>query len=253
MVLIHIYLSHCCWTKLAKATLFSISDMLGVIPLPRGLPVTTVRNGRRYLATVTRGEATSVQGDKSDVKLEIQEDCPNAAYLMEVRTDLSSFDAIIPDDECFIAPIVEVRAPAQTNTSSYVLMIPHCLDEEDDRTKVKVRMIHENRNPAVVEVPKGNAGVLYYNIDARFIELHCPHFCHIICTICETPYHCRARISSFWFAKFDTQKQSKRPTTLHDVEIRHFFGGVINAIADFLEVMLTDNCNFDHILSCVLT
>ena len=57
---------------------------------------------------------------------------------MEVRSDLSNFGSIIPDDECFISPIVEVLAPAETNTSSYVLRIPHCLDEDDDRTKVKV-------------------------------------------------------------------------------------------------------------------
>ena len=72
---------------------------------------------------------------------------------MEVRTDVSNFESIIPDDECFISPIVEALAPAQTSTSSYTLRIPHCLDEGDDKTKVKVRMIHENRVPTVVEVP----------------------------------------------------------------------------------------------------
>ena len=66
---------------------------------------------------------------------------------MEVRTDLSSFRAIIPDDECFISPIVTVLAAAETNASAYTLKIPHCLDEDDDRTKIKVRLIHENRNP----------------------------------------------------------------------------------------------------------
>ena len=110
------------------------------------------------MATVTKGEATNLQGDKSDVRLDIKEGCPKRAYLMGVRTDPSSFESFIPDDECFISPIVDVLAPAETSTSSYMLRIPHCLDEDDDRTKVKVRMVHENRNPAVVEVPKGNAG-----------------------------------------------------------------------------------------------
>ena len=216
--------------------------MLDVIPLPTGCPMTTTRKGRRYLATVARGEAISLQGDKSDVQLKIKERCPKRAYLMEVRTDLSSFESIIPDDECFISPIVDVLAPAETNTSSYVLRIPHCLDEDDDRTKVKLRLVHENRNPAVVEVPKGNAGALYYDIDDRFIELHTKHFCQVICTICQTPYHCRGRISSFWFAKFDTQEQkSSTPekcyTLLHDVEIRPYFGGVLHTTVDFMEVI----------------
>ena len=53
--------------------LFFSQVMTGNIS-PRTLcPMTTTRKGRRYLATVAKGEATSLQGDKSDVKLEIKE------------------------------------------------------------------------------------------------------------------------------------------------------------------------------------
>ena len=205
--------------------------------------MTTTKKGRRYIATVAKGEATSLQGNNSDVQLEIKEGCPKRAYLMEVRTDLATFESIIPDNECFISPIVEVLAPAETGTSSYTLRIPHCLEEDDNKRGVKVRMIHENRNPAVVEVPKGKAGGLYYDIDDRFIELHTTHFCQVICTICQTPYHCRSRISSFWFAKFDTQEQKystpeKCSILQHDVEIRPYFGGVLHTMVDFKEVIL---------------
>ena len=201
--------------------------MKEVVRLETGCPMVIICKGRRYLATVAKGEAISIQEDKSDVKLEIKEGCPKRAYLMEVRTDPSSFESIIPDDECFISPIVTVLAPAKTSTSSYTLRIPHCLDEDDDRTKVKVRLIHENRVPAVVEVPKGNAGALYYDIDDRFIELHTTHFTQVICTICQTPYHCRERINSLWFANFDTS---------HNVEIRPYFGGILYRIVDFRKV-----------------
>ena len=214
--------------------------MLDVIPFTSTCPMTTTRKGRRYLATVTKGEATSVKGDKSDVKLEIKEGCPKGAYLMEVRTDLSKFRSFIEDDECFISPIVTVLAPAKTSTSSYTLRIPHCLDEEDDRTKVKVRLVHENRNPAVVEVPKGNAGALSYDIIGRFIELHTTHFCKVVCTICETPYHCLQRINTLWFARFDAEKQNvtqpEIQSFLHDVEIRPYFGGAQHCIVDFRKV-----------------
>ena len=208
--------------------------MLDVIPLPTGCPMITTRTGRRYLATVAKGEATSLQRNRSDVKLEIKEGCPKRAYLMEVRTDLSNFGSIIPDNECFISPIVTVLAPAETSTSSYVLRIPHCLDEDDDRTKVRVKMIQENRNPGVVEVPKGNTGALYYDIDDRFIELHTKHFTKVICTICQTPYHCLSRINSMWYAKFETPQEAA--TCQHDVEIRPYFCGVIHAIMDFRRV-----------------
>ena len=178
---------------------------------------------------------------------------------MDVRTDLTNFKSIIPedmftvpDDECFISPIVKVLAPAETNTSSYVLNVPHCLDEDDDKTKVKVRMIHENRIPAVVEVPKGNAGALFYDINDRFIELHCTHFCKIVCTICETPYHCRGRITSFWFARFDTQVQTleNSPTMVHDVEIRPYFGGVLHTTVDFRKVRQHFTKQFFKVFFC---
>ena len=124
-----------------------------------------------------------------------------------------------------------------------MMRIPHCLNEDDDRTKVKVRLVHENRVPAVVEVPKGNAGALYYDIDDRFIELHTTHFCQVICTICQTPYHCRGRINSFWFANFDSRPLKLTPSVevsnfLHDVEIRPYFGGIIHTIVDFRKVFI---------------
>ena len=38
------------------------------------------KKGRRYLATVASGEGISLQGDRSDVKLEVKEGCPKRAY-----------------------------------------------------------------------------------------------------------------------------------------------------------------------------
>ena len=220
---------------------FCESEMSDIIPLPTGCPITTIRKGRRYLATVARGEATSLQGGKSDVKLDVKEECPKRAYLMEVRTDPSSFESIIPDDECFISPIVKVLAPAETSTSSYTLRIPHCLDEDDDQSKVRVRMIHDNRNQTVVLVPdraKSTDGVLFYDITANFIELHTNHFCLVVCTYCDRPFHCLGRINSLWYAKFETQLQEVS-TVQHDVEIRPYFCGVVQAIMDFRKVLFS--------------
>ena len=216
-------------------------------------PVIIRRNGRQYFATVNKGEATSLQGDKSDVKLEIKDGCPKRAYLMEVRTDLSKFRSIIPNDECFISPIVEVLVPAETSSSSYILKIPHCLRHKVANSKIRVRMICENRNPAVVEVPRGDAGTLYFDIDSKFIELHTTHFCLVICTICQTPFHCLETISSYIFAKFNTdtrnttmgENDSGSPQTQvhirHDVEIRPYFCGVVQRLVDFREVKQNTN------------
>ena len=208
------------------------------------------------MATVKNDVAVNLQGHTSEVQLQIKKECPRRAYLMAVRTDLSNFESIIPDDECFISPIVEVLAPAKTVSSSYVLRIPHCLDEDDDKNKVKVRMIPENEFLPVILVPeraKCTDGVLFYDIGARFIELHTPHFTTVACSICQSPYHCRERINNMWLAKYETEEKKassvqkirniltgffhkKESPVQHQVEIRPYFGGVLYDIVDFRKV-----------------
>ena len=216
---------------------FLVPELKDITTLGANLNMTTVRKGRRYMAAVGRGKAITLQGDKSDVKLEIKEGCPKRAYLMEVRTDVTNFGSIIPNNECFISPIVEVLAPAETNTSSYTLRIPHCLDEDDERSKVRVRLIHKNRNPADVLVPdrtKCTDGVLFYDIDSNFIELHTPHFTTIACTYCHVDFYCLDTIKIFCFAKFITQNRNIH--SRHDVEIRPYFCGIVQGLRDFREV-----------------
>ncbi len=208
--------------------------------------MTTVRRGRTYLATVARGGNFCLQGEQSDVHLQITSKCPTRAHLMEVKTDLANFNSIkvngkplIPDDECFIAPVVKVLGPAKTNTSAYILRIPHCLSEADDKSKVKVRMLKENRLPAqaLVEVPENKYGDmdLYYEIDARYIELHTPDFSEVFCTICQTPLHCLSRATCFFFGSFESCEQDG--LMQHEVEIRPYFCSIPYAeIKDFRQV-----------------
>ncbi len=194
------------------------------------------------MATVAKGEGVFLQGDKSDVQLYITTGCSKRAYQMEVRTDLSSFGSIISDDECFIAPVVDIIAPAGTDTSDYVLKIPHCLTDDDDLNRVKVRLFYGDRLPAPVsqDVPPRKEctdGVLFYDINDSFIELHTPHFCKVICTICQTPYHCLDRVINFCCAKFDSHAEH------HDVEVRPYFCSVPHIIKDFRQVCLFFSSN----------
>ncbi len=208
-----------------------------------------MRNGRRYIATVARGKDICLQGDKSDVQLQITAKCPDKAYFMEVRTDVSSFSSIqcnaelvISNGECFIAPMIKVLAPAKTDTSAYILWIPHCLSKDDDMSNVKVRMLKENRLPAqaIVEVPESKHGGrdLYYKIGPRYIELHTPDFSEVFCTICQTPPHCLTRATSFIFGKFETFDEAG--ATVNEVEIRPYFCSIpYKEIVDFRQVSTT--------------
>ncbi len=164
---------------------------------------------------------------------------------MEVRTDLPDFaktckdKSVIPDDECFIAPVVEILAPMKTKTSAYILRIPHCLSPDDDKSKVKVRLWHENRYPPhnIEEVPprgKCTDGVLFYDINSRDIVLHTTHFCKVICTIRDKPQHCLKRVVNFCFANHKTNATTKRPGSL--VEVRPFFCCGLYKVMDFEQV-----------------
>ncbi len=202
--------------------------------------MTTTKQGRRYMATVTRAKHVCLQGNNSDVQLHITAGCPRRAHLMEVRTDLAKFASIIPDNECFIAPVVDILGPSETKTSAYILRIPHCLKEGDDRKNVKVRLWHENRHPsqAVKEVPpreKCTDGVLFFDVDESYIDLHTPHFCKVICTICQTPLHCLDRATSFFFGKFKSIMEDGKEQ--HEVEIRPYFCSIpYEEIVDFQQV-----------------
>ncbi len=192
------------------------------------------------MATVANGKDICLQGDKSDVQLYITAGCPKSVHLMEVRTDLASFGSIIPDNECFIAPVVEVLAPAQTDTSMYILRIPHCLTTINERNSVKIMLQHEKKHtaPSFVEVPprdKCRDGVLFYDIDHSFIDLHTTTFCNVLCTICDKHYHCLDRATNFVFGNLYENKLENKGET--KVEIRPYFCSTLyKRIPDLQEV-----------------
>ena len=142
----------------------------------------------------------------------------------------------VTDEECIISPVVEVLAPARTETSAYLLKLPHCLDEGHDRNKVKVRMINENIAPGVVEVPSRDKHVgsgPFYDINPHFIELHTSHFCTIMATY--TKKICLERSVNFFFGKFEASMENG--VRMNEVQIRPYFCSILYAkIQDFREV-----------------
>ena len=133
-----------------------------------------------------------------------------------------------------------VLAPARTEASAFILKLPHCLDERHDRNKVKVRMIHENMVPAVVEIPfrdKRVGGGPFYDIAPYFIELHTSHFCIIMATY--TKKICLERSVNFFFGKFEANMEDG--VRMNEVQIRPYFCSILYArIQDFREVGFHD-------------
>ena len=102
-------------------------------------------NKERYFVTVSYGEGKTIQFPNSDVSLYVPQG--SEEYFMRVLTHdpiYTDFDRI-PEDECVIAPVVEVRhVPFENSTNhmpdaAHCLKIPHCLLKQDMRNRIKVR------------------------------------------------------------------------------------------------------------------
>ena len=67
-----------------------------------------------------------------------------AVVRQHIHTNLSRFSHIIPDDECFIGPIVEVQAKDLSTSGNgpqpmYTIQIPHCVKTSQHRENIRVR------------------------------------------------------------------------------------------------------------------
>lgn len=104
------------------------------------------KNRRKFIATVTHGAAKTLQGDGSDVLLDIPEDS-KGLYMIRVHTDHSRFRDVIPDEECIVGPIVEAeccqlgdgRDEKTHRRKLKILCIPHCVRDRSLWKYIRVR------------------------------------------------------------------------------------------------------------------
>ncbi len=121
------------WEKLTK--LMNAKTQLKKLSLQSkwGLcPAVTHKGNNKHLITVTLGEARILQAPGSDVSLSIPPNSPGI-YCLAIYTDMTRFLPFIPNEECIIAPVVEVvHVKLQSDTSDCApqrvckLTIPHC-------------------------------------------------------------------------------------------------------------------------------
>ncbi len=95
-------------------------------------PAVTHKNHKRLFCTVSLGEPRVLQPPDSDVSLSIPQGVPGV-YIMTVHTDITNFLSSIPEDECIVAPVVEVVSVRSgegnlQNTPNvvYIINVPHC-------------------------------------------------------------------------------------------------------------------------------
>ena len=165
--------------------------------------MTMQQNRRKYNATVTHGKARTLQGDGSAVSLNIPEGS-EGVYMTRVHTDHTDFKDVIPEEECFIGPPVEVEHLSDGDKSNniYVLHIPHCITDEDRWNKeiyklIKVRVGNKFKNQHSEEVPVKTVAQgrsTYFEVKSQHIVIYTSGSSFFTCSICKNVCAASARI-----------------------------------------------------------
>ena len=102
----------------------------------------TLSSSTEFVVAVINGESTTLQDLHSEVSVDIPKG-NKATLWQKIHTEFSRFLHIVPDEECFIGPVVELHlkpfSDEESGQRQYRIKIPHCLQTEEELSLVKVR------------------------------------------------------------------------------------------------------------------
>ena len=197
-------------------------------------PITMMKQRRLYNATVTHGEARTLQGDGSDVSLTIPTGS-QGVYMTRVHTDHTRFPWVIPNEECIVGPLVEVEhIRTQETDIVHKLKIPHCVRNKKLWKYIKVRKGNPNNGTEFTEIeqrfqPRGDGD--YYAIDEKYITIYTSHFTLFTCTSCKKN-SCNATVMAFLVGQLRNLTKHR----ITKVKVKAFLCSELYRIADFKNV-----------------
>ena len=202
--------------------------------------MTTTINGKKYIATVSHGEACVLKDPESDVSMHIPQGSTGVFWKC-VHTDHSRFRTDIPDEECTITPLVEIHHHDASDDvdlldrGNFVIKIPHCIPHKEMWKLVKVRK-WKNGNVSQELIKKdvmGGEGD-YFVMEEQSITVVTQHFCALGGTICDKD-GCRSTLRIILVAKLEG-REWKNLTT---VKIKSFLCSRLLSLHDFRKVRKT--------------
>ena len=150
----------------------------------------TANSSTEFAVAVINGESTTLQDLHSEVSVDIPSGI-KATLWQKIHTEFSRFLHIVPDDECFIGPVVELHLKPfpdkESGQRQYRIKIPHCLQTEEERSYVKVRSGDLGKKIPFLEMQnkQGSSGKIpCYEVDEHHIIVHTNHFSDHICSAC---------------------------------------------------------------------
>ena len=156
------------------------------------------KNGREYTATSISNLDTEdfrrilLQPDNSQVQMELS--MGSGVLSMCVHLDALLFSEIIPENECLIAPIVEVNAYCDTDIPlKSRIRIPHCLQDKSEHRFLTVRHGDIYKDKPFMPVPHLSSVDFMdlptidacYEIDEEYIYIYARSYSQFTCTSCK--------------------------------------------------------------------
>ena len=137
-----------------------------------------------------KGDAVTLQDPHSDVYVDIPAGIKGTVW-QKIHTEFSRFLHIVPGEECFIGPVVELHLKPfpdeESGQRQYRIKIPHCLQTEEERSSVKVRSGDLAKKIPFREMPnkqEASEKLPYYEVDDHHVIIHTHHFSDHICSAC---------------------------------------------------------------------
>ena len=181
-----------------------------------------------------KGDAVTLQDPESNVSVDIPAGI-KGILRRKIHTEFSRFLHIVPDEECFIGPVVELHLKPfpddESEQHQYRIRIPHCLQTKEEMSLVKVRCgdtrrkipfrelpnnqqqsasgtdeerssikIHSGDDKKIVELKnrqRTSGKIPFYEVDEHHVVIYTNHFTEYICSSCSKT--CLSYIMAFPF------------------------------------------------------
>ncbi len=202
---------------------------IGIQSVPQAFsgnfPIRVQQGYKSYLGHVACGEEATLQENSSDVSLII----PRNVYCKvktAIHTHYEEIVGKLPEDECLVAPIVEISCKMRKLTllpQPFEVRIPHCLKDQDlSKLIIRAGDIHKGAPFEII-------GQEQYTVNKTHVTLFTHTFSQIICSACEGK--CTYNIGGFLFGS-----NFREDPTAQTCKTRLYLCGPLYDLKEFREV-----------------
>ena len=196
----------------------------------------TIKCSTEFAVAVLRGEATTLQDLNSKVCVDVPSRI-KATFWQKVHTEFSRFLHIVPDDECFAGPVVEMHLKPllkeEIGQHQYTIKIPHCLQTPEGRVSLKVRSGDLRKKIPFSELKhkqEAAGQIPCFEVDKHHVIIYTDHFTDHICTTCKETCFSYIMVFPFGFIHQEEDDDDTQAT----VEV--YLGCYLFNLADFKTV-----------------